>query len=139
MSRRIRFQDIEKLCQIDLGAAFGCISHEYTRIMRSTSPQDALVSPVPLSRQLQAFSPSSPQETTHDQPGVVFAKPYSWNLMPSDRSMLAEIFLQVQQDAEFFMQRGVHILSETDPIRAEHAALCLATNHVLKDYDLEVY
>lgn len=139
MSRRIRFQDIEKICQIDLGAEFGRIAHEYTRIMRSASPQDALVSPVPLNRQLQAFSPSSPVETTQDQPGVVFAKPGSWNVMPSDRSMLAEIFLQVQQDAEFFEQSGVHVLAIDDPLRAEHAAMCLATEHVLSGYGIKVY
>ena len=131
--RRIRFQDLETICGIDLGKAFGHINHEYFRIMCSRSPQDTLVNPfIP---QQEAYAPSAP--TSASPP--VLQKPKIWNAMPSDRSALNEIFEQVQQDQRFFEQSGVHVLAVDDPLRAEHAALCLATNHILHEYKVSVY
>lgn len=98
--------------------------------MRSQAPEDTLVSPFHL--QQQALLP--PQRP---EPAII-QKPQCWNAMPSDRHHLYAIFEQVQQDATFHAERGVHVLSVTDPLRAEHAALCLATEHILKR-DLEVF
>ncbi len=80
VERRVRFQDLEQTCGIDLGKAFGHIAHEYYRIMCSRDPQDTLTDP--FSPQQEAFAPS--ERASASTP--VLRKPKIWNAMPSDRS-----------------------------------------------------
>lgn len=128
--KRVRFQDLETVCRIDLGLAFGDLVTEYYRVMRRSSPEP-LFSPVPLSQQ-EAFMPSSARTR--------FSKPDCIPPVPADRGELMEIFAQVQYDAEVFSERGIHILDKDAPVRTQHAGLCLAAANILRRfYNVEVY
>ena len=126
-SRRLRFQDLERVCHIDLALSFNDLQHEYLRIMNWNSA-DVLVSPVPLT-----------QHEAQSAPRQCFAKPARIPFIPSDRGELMEIFLQVQQDAAFFAKTGIHILPVESPVRAQHAAICLAADHIFADYKVDVF